>query len=172
MKTYRTAVIIIVLSFLLNGCGYRLASSINPMLDDYTSIAIPYFKNKTFEAEAVSIFTHAVVNEFVESGRLKVSTLDKADLVLYGTIKKLNEETVAYNSDDKALEYRVKVTLELSLEEKATGRVLWKRKRLTHDEEYLTGDRVKVSETTKRKSLVQLAEDLAERVHDSIIQGF
>jgi len=64
------------------------------------------------------------------------------------------------------------VTLELSLEEKATGRVLWKRKRLTHDEEYLTGDRVKVSETTKRKSLVQLAEDLAERVHDSIIQGF
>jgi len=69
------------------------------------------------------------VNEFVESGRLKVSTLDKADLVLYGTIKKLNEETVAYNSDDKALEYRVKVTLELSLEEKATGRVLWKRKK-------------------------------------------
>jgi len=142
------------------------------MLDDYTSIAIPYFKNKTFEAEAVSIFTHAVVNEFVESGRLKVESLDKADLVLYGTVKKLNEETVAYSSDDKALEYRVRVTLELSLEEKATGRVLWKRKRLTHDEEYLTGDRVKVSETTKRKSLVQLAEDLAERVHDSIIQGF
>jgi len=172
MKKCRVTTFIIILFFLLPGCGYHLASSVNPMLDNYTSIAIPYFKNKTFEAEAVTIFTHAFVDEFVESQRLKVETLDTADLVLYGTVKKLDEETVAYNSDDKALEYRVRVTLTLSLEEKATGRVLWKRKNLIHDEEYLTGDRVIVSETTKRKSLVLLAEDLAERAHDSILQGF
>lgn len=172
MKKSLTTAFVILLSLLLSGCGYRLANTVNPLLDGYSSIAIPYFKNKTFEAEAVSIFTHAFVDEFVESRRLKVVPLDAADLVLYGTVKKLSEETVAYNYDDKALEYRIKVSLELSLEDKATGRVIWKRKNLSHDEEYLTGDRVVVSETTKRKSLVLLAEDLAERAHDSILQGF
>jgi len=172
MKTCRVATLIIVLFFLLSGCGYHLASTANPMLDDYTSIAIPYFKNKTFEAEAVTIFTHAFVNEFIESKRLKVETIDKADLVLYGTVKKLNERTIGYSREDKALEYRVSVTLELSLEEKSTGKVLWKRNDLTHDEEYLSGEGITIAEATKKESLVLLAEDLAERTHDSIVQGF
>ena len=94
MKTFRVATLIISLFFLLSGCGYRLASMVNPMLDNYDSIAIPYFENKTFEAEAVTIFTYAVVNEFVESKRLKVENIDKADLVLYGKIIMLNERSV------------------------------------------------------------------------------
>jgi len=166
-------VLTIVFSLLLSGCGYRLANTVNPMLDNYTSIAIPYFGNKTFEAEAVSIFTHAVVNEFIENKQLKVETIDKADLVLYGTVQELDEQTIGYNIDDKALEYRIWATLELSLEEKSTGKVLWKRNKLTHDEEYFSGrGNIQVAEADKRKSLVILAEDLAERIHDSIVQGF
>lgn len=172
MKTYRAATLIIILFFLSSGCGYRLAGTVNPLLDDYTSIAIPYFKNKSFEAEAVSIFTHAVVNEFIESKRLRVETIDKADLVLYGTVIKISENTIGYSREDKAREYRIWATLELSLEEKSTGKVLWKRNGLTHDEEYFSGIGVTISEETKRRSLVLLAEDLAERIHDSIVQGF
>jgi hypothetical protein len=149
---------------------------VNPMLDNYDSIAIPYFENKTFEAEAVTIFTYAVVNEFVESKRLKVENIDKADLVLYGKIIKLNERSIGYSSDDKAREYRIWATLELSLEEKSTGKVLWKRNKLTHDNEYLSADlrtgEITETDASKRKALVLLAEDLAERIHDSIVQGF
>ncbi len=170
------SVMTIVFSLLLSGCGYHLASSVNPMLENYDSIAIPYFENKTFEAEAVTIFTYAVVNEFIESKRLKVEGIDKADLILYGTIKELNEQSIGYSSDDKAREYRIWATLELSLEEKSTGTVLWKRNMLTHDNEYLSADlrveEITVIEASKRKALVLLAEDLAERIHDSIVQGF
>ena len=169
-------VMTIVSSLLLSGCGYRLASTVNPMLDNYDSIAIPYFENKTFEAEAVTIFTYAVVNEFIESKRLKVEGIDKADLVLYGTVKELNENSIGYSRDDKAREYRIWATLELSLEEKSTGTVLWKRKNLAHDNEYLSADlrteEITVVDASKRKALVLLAEDLAERIHDSIVQGF
>jgi hypothetical protein len=146
------------------------------MLENYDSIAIPYFENKTFEAEAVTIFTYAVVNEFIESKRLKVEGIDKADLVLYGTVKELNEQSIGYSSDDKAREYRIWATLELSLEEKSTGKVLWKRDKLSHNNEYLSADlrveEITVIEASKRKALVLLAEDLAERIHDSIVQGF
>jgi hypothetical protein len=176
MKICRVATLIIILFFLFSGCGYHLASTVNPMLDNYDSIAIPYFENKTFEAEAVTIFTYAVVNEFVESKRLKVENIDKADLVLYGKIIKLNERSIGYSRDDKAREYRIWATLELSLEEKSTGKVLWKRNKLTHDNEYLSADlrtgEITETDASKRKALVLLAEDLAERIHDSIVQGF
>ena len=176
-KVIFLTVLTIIFSLLLSGCGYRLASMANPMLDNYDSIAIPYFENKTFEAEAVTIFTYAVVNEFVESKRLKVENIDKADLVLYGKIIKLNEQSIGYSSDDKALEYRIWATLELSLEEKSTGTVLWKRKKLTHDNEYLSADlsaggEITETDASKTRALVILAEDLAERIHDSIVQGF
>jgi hypothetical protein len=176
MKICRVATLIIILFFLFSGCGYHLASTVNPMLENYDSIAIPYFENKTFEAEAVTIFTYAVVNEFIESKRLKVEGIDKADLVLYGTVKELNEQSIGYSSDDKAREYRIWATLELSLEEKSTGKVLWKRNKLTHDNEYLSADlrtgEITETDASKRKALVLLAEDLAERIHDSIVQGF
>jgi hypothetical protein len=172
MKICRAATLIIILFFLLSGCGYRLASTVNPMLDNYDSIAIPYFENKTFEAEAVTIFTYAVVNEFIEGKRLKVEGIDKADLVLYGTVKELNEQSIGYSSDDKAREYRILATLELSLEEKSTGKVLWERNKLTHEEEYLSAEEITVIEASKRKALVLLAEDLAEQIYDSIVQGF
>ena len=170
-KVIFLTVLTVIFSLLLSGCGYRLASMVNPMLDNYDSIAIPYFENKTFEAEAVTIFTYAVVNEFVESKRLKVENIDKADLVLYGKIIKLNERSIGYSSEDKAREYRIWGTLELSLEEKSTGTVLWKRE-ISHDNEYLSGTDITLIEASKKRALVILAEDLAERIHDSIVVGF
>lgn len=177
MKIIFLTVLTIIFSLFLSSCGYRLASTVNPMLDNYDSIAVPYFENKTFEAEAVTIFTYAVVNEFIESKRLKVVGIDKADLILYGTVESIKKHSIGYSGDDKALEYRIWATIKLSLEEKSTGKVLWKRNQLTHNNEYLSADlsaggEITETDASKRKALVLLAEDLAERIHDSIIQGF
>ena len=84
---------------------------------------------------------------------------------------------VLASREDKAREYRIWATLELSLEEKSTGTVLWKRKKLTHDNEYLSADlsaggEITETDASKTRALVILAEDLAERIHDSIVQGF
>lgn len=154
------------------GCGYHRAGTNNPQLDGISSIAIPYFKNKTFEPEAERIFTHAFVNEFIKSRRLQVVSEPEADLVLRGTLKKIIEDTIAYNRDDKALEYRMDVVLDIQLERRVTGEVLWKRKNMRHSEEFPVGVDIVLSEAAKRAALERLAADLAERIHDSIIQGF
>ena len=154
------------------GCGYRLATPVNPLLEGITTIAIPFFKNKTFEPEIETIFTYAFINEFVESRRLQVVNVEDADVVFYGTVANLRENTIAYDRDNKALEYRVHVTLDLTLEERSGGKILWKRKKMTHSEEFPVSGNIVLSETAKRKSLEILAGDLAERVHDSIMLGF
>ncbi len=154
------------------GCGYQLARPVNPLLENIHTIAIPYFKNKTFEPGLEAIFTYAFENEFVESKRLQVVDIAEADIILYGSIKSLREDTIAYNIDDKAREYRVRITLNISLEDRKTGTVLWKRGSLKHAEEFPVGESIVFTEAAKRAALQTLAEDLAERVHDSIMQGF
>lgn len=154
------------------GCGYRLARPSNPVLEDVHTIAIPYFKNNSFEPGLEAIFTNAFVNEFVASRRLQVVGVEQAEVVLYGKIKEVSQDSIAYNLDDKAREYRIRVNLSVSLEERRTGTVLWKRNSMKHTEEFPVSQHTVFSEAAKREALKTLAEDLAERVHDSIMQGF
>jgi outer membrane lipopolysaccharide assembly protein LptE/RlpB len=164
------AILLIVLS--TAGCGYRLAGRDNPLLGGINTIAIPYFKNETFEAGAESAFTRAFADQFIQSKRLQMVSVDRADVILRGTIKTIREEVISYNKNDKAMEYRVYVTLDLALEKRDTGEVLWKRKRLKHNEEYQVSNDIMVTETGKNIALEKVAKDLAKRVEESIIQGF
>jgi len=156
----------------LVGCGYRLARFDNPALDGITTIAIPYFDNKSYEPGLDAIFTHAFVNKFIETKRLQVVGVDEAELVLRGTIKKVDDDSLAMTTDKRALEWRVWVTIGVAVEERKTGRVLWKRSALRHGEEFRTSDDIQLDEADKRRAFQKLAADLAERVHDGLLQGF
>ena len=79
------------------GCGYRLAGRDNPLLGGINTIAIPYFKNETFEAGAESVFTRAFADQFIQSKRLQVVSVDTAEVILRGTIKIVREEIITYN---------------------------------------------------------------------------
>jgi outer membrane lipopolysaccharide assembly protein LptE/RlpB len=164
---------IILTSVLISaGCGYRLAGKDNPMLAGINTIAVPYFKNDTFEAGIESVFTNVFANEFINSKRLQVVNIDQADVILRGTIKNFREQIISYNQDKKALEYRVFVSLDLRLEKRDTGEVLWKRKRLTDNEEYQVSSYITVTQADKTVAVEKMAQDLAQRVYESIIQGF
>ena len=98
--------------------------------------------------------------------------IDQADVILRGTIKNFREQIISYNQDKKALEYRVFVSLDLRLEKRDTGEVLWKRKRLTDNEEYQVSSYITVTQADKTVAVEKMAQDLAQRVYESIIQGF
>ena len=177
MKTMKTRQLVLKWSFLLlvlaaAGCGYRLAGKDNPLLSGIHTVAVPYFKNETFEAGIESVFTGAFADEFIQSKRLQVVSVDRADVILRGTVKNVREEILSYNKDDKAMEYRIHVTLDLALEKRDSGEILWKRKRLKHSEEYQVSSDIMVTETGKNTALEKVAKDLARRVEESIIQGF
>ena len=154
-------------------CGYHRARLDNPLLASYHTIAVPYFKNKTFEPGAEKIFTDAFMQEFIKSGRLKIASEKDADVVLYGTVRNLKQESIAENENDKTIEYLLFMTLDLRLEERTTGKVLWTRKGMRHVEDYPIYDQdVQLSETSKRLALQKIAADLAQRSHDSMLMGF
>jgi len=197
MNAARVHVLAVVLVCLcLTGCGYRLARFDNPALDGITTLAIPYFENKSYEPGIDAIFTYAFVNKFVATKRLQVVGIEEADAVLRGSIKRVTQDSLGIDKDKRALEWRVWVTISVVVEERKTGRVLWKRSALRHGEEFRTtrylaqkqtppvppgppvptvlleSPDIQLDEADKRRAFQDLAADLAERVHDGLLQGF
>jgi len=156
----------------LGGCGYHFVGEGSSLLKEIHSIAIEYLDNRTFEPGLEAIFTEAIVDEFIKSRLLDVVSKEKADAILRGTIRSFREEVISYDRDDKALEYRIHISLDLVLEKRKTGDVLWKVKNLKHTEEYPVSRNIMATEEAKDRALKKLACDLAERIHDSIIEGF
>ena len=162
-------------------CGYRMARFDNPELEGFATIAIPYFQNKSYEPGLDAIFTYAFNDTFIENGRLQVVGIEEADLVLRGVIKKVDYDSLAMTPDKRALEWRVWVTTAVVVEERKTGRVLWKRGAIRYGEEYRTSDQTEREGTTdnlqldtadRRRAFQELAADMADQVHDGLMQGF
>jgi outer membrane lipopolysaccharide assembly protein LptE/RlpB len=166
--------ILIVVSILAgsSGCGYHFLGRGKGPLKDFKTIAIPYFMNKTYESGIDRVFTDALVNEFVESREFTLTTEDKADVVMKGVVKSFEEQPISFNRNDRALEYRATVSLEFSVEERATGKILWRDKSITHNEEYRVNTDIAVTEFNKDKAVKRLAAELAERIHDNLLEGF
>jgi len=170
-------------------CGYRMARFDNPELEGFATIAIPYFQNKSYEPGLDAIFTYAFNDTFIENGRLQVVDVEEADLVLRGVIKKVDYDSLAMTTDKRALEWRVWVTTAVVVEERKTGRVLWKRGAIRYGEEYRSSDVIRIENEAgkeedfnvqlgqldvadRRRAFRELAADMADQVHDGLMQGF
>jgi outer membrane lipopolysaccharide assembly protein LptE/RlpB len=187
-----SAGILILMSFFAgsSGCGYHFIGKGKGTLGEIKNIAIPYFINKTYEPGIDRIFTDALVNEFVESREFSITTEDKAEAVMKGILKSLEEQAISFSKNDRAMEYRITVSLEFSVEEKATGKVIWRDKNITHHEEYRVAleditdndtthnkeyrlkQNIAVTEFNKNEAIKRLAAELSERIHDNLLEGF
>jgi len=166
------ATIAVLLLFGLAGCGYHFIGQESGVLAGIDSIAIPYFANKSFEPGLERYMTEALVDEFVKSKFISVVDEARADAVIRGRIEEFSESVISYDRDDRALEYRTRVALDITLERKDTAEILWRNKGLYHFEEYSVAAEIAETEANKKIALKMTAAELAERIHDSIIEGF
>jgi len=159
-------------ALMLIGCGYRFAAGEYSVDPDIRTIFVDVFANKTSEAYAGNIFRTAFINRFVQSGRFKLSSSrGEADAVCRGTIRSLQTSPLAYKASNLAAEERLTITLEISLEERESGRVIWSDGSFTGTGDY-TVTSVGVTEASRKNALVKLAGDTAERAYRLMIAGF
>jgi len=165
---------ILYLLFILGiaGCGYHFIGQESEVLSGIHSIAIPYFSNKSYEAGLERYLTEALVDEFVKSRMVPIVDEGDADALIRGQIENFREFEISYDRDDMALEYRAQVVLDITLEKKDTGEVLWRNKEFLHFEDYRVSPEIAVTEANKEQAIKKIAVEMAERIHDSIIEGF
>ncbi len=153
------------------GCGYHFIGQ-SEVLSGIHTVAIPYFENDSYEPGLERYMTEALVNEFVKSKTVSIVDEGDADAVIRGKIELFKEFVIAYDKDDSVLEYLIQVELDVTLEKRDTGEVIWRNKELSHFEEYRVSSEIAVTEANKGYAIRKTAVEMAERIHDSIIEGF
>jgi len=154
------------------GCGYHFIGQQSEVLSGLQAIAIPYFSNKSYEARLGRYLTESLVDEFVKSRMIAIVDEGDADAVIRGKIENFREFVISFDKDDRAMEYRALALLEVTLERRDTGEVLWRNKELFHFEDYRVSSEIAETEANKEQAIKRISIEIAERIHDSIIEGF
>ncbi|MBO5761963.1 MAG: hypothetical protein J6S53_10535 [Lentisphaeria bacterium] len=79
-------------------CGYRMGSMMHPQIK---SIAIAPVKNSSREVLASVVMRKLLAERFMFDGSLKLTTMDKADCIVYCQINSVSQRAVAWDEDDE-----------------------------------------------------------------------
>jgi len=166
----RLASVFVLLALLvISGCGYHTVGKGGRMPGGVESLAIPVFENRTAKPDIESDLTAAFVTEFVTSVKVE----DTAGHAMYGVIKSYGLRPVSFTKSDINQEYRLTVELALTIVDKSSGRIIWRKENITDYEDF-TVNINDVSETTEseKAALRKLARDTARLVKERMLERF
>jgi hypothetical protein len=152
-------------------CGYRLEGEGFSPFPGIRSISIPTFTNETYEPGIETIFTNALLKEFIKDRRIKVLGQGEADAVMEGTVRSFKTRSVAYDPTGVVLEYRTWITLDIIVKRTRTGEVLWSERDLLESDTYRVSSVVRFNEEQKEGAIQVIAGKLAGRIRRGFFQG-
>lgn len=156
----------------LPACGYHFVGRNGQAPGNIQSIAVSVLENKTTIVGIETIFTNALLDEFIRTERLAVMPAGAADAILSGAITHITTGAVSHQEAQKTLETQVTITLSLALKRRGTGEVLWQNQSLSYYDAYLeTGVPLATSEN-RRLAIAYIAQYLAEKVYQDIFASF
>jgi outer membrane lipopolysaccharide assembly protein LptE/RlpB len=172
MKIITFVMVSIILVSAMVGCGYHVMEKGGTFPEGITSVAIIPLENNTREPNLTAIFTSAFRREFIFRQDVEVVTEQKAEATLEGAITSIDTGSVAYNSEGRATEYDISVTLNVRLIRRSNKVVLWKGDKIKGTWHYLASLDVMTNETNKNTAIQKIATDLSEKIYIMIKERF
>lgn len=153
------------------GCGYTTGSLLP---SNYRTIYVEPFKNSVgYVSEAargvyiplLETKAHtAVVNRFLFDGHLKIKDSERANLVLKGELTGFNRDELRLTENKDVQEYRIRITLSLTLVDPVSGEVVWSEPSFSGEATYFTtGPQAKSESTALDDALTDLSRRVVER---------
>jgi outer membrane lipopolysaccharide assembly protein LptE/RlpB len=171
-RRFETIALWFLITLALAACGYHFAGTGGQAPGNINSIAVDNLQNRTAEAGVETIFTNAIINEFIRWKRLEVKPRKEADAVLGGSVARISTSVSSRRAAKTTLTTRVTVTLSLTLTDVDTEEILWQNRSLSYYEEYLqTGDAL-TTNRLQREAIQRIAVWLAEKIHQDIFEEF
>ncbi|OGP96440.1 MAG: hypothetical protein A2157_00870 [Deltaproteobacteria bacterium RBG_16_47_11] len=155
----------------LTACGYQMVGKETHVPPGLNSIAIPAFKNRTYEPGIEVPFTQAFLREFILDRRVNVVDRAQADSILEGIITDFRSYSVSYDQSGLVLEYQTTVILDLTLKDR-TGKVLWEQKGFSETQWFRASSSVLTSEVNKTAAIQRIGRLVAERLRNRFFYNF
>ncbi len=162
--------IAVLLLAVLTNCGYHVAGRTDLLPQTVHTIAIPAFGNATIRYKLTDRMPQALAREFITRTRYRVvNDPDQADAVLRGTILSYNNFPTVYDpKTGRANVADLRVSLQVTLTERATGKVLYQRPSFDVTERYqispVAAEYFEESDFALRRASEQVARQLVTAV--------
>lgn len=168
MKT-RIAFLLSV-AFALAGCGYHLGEIRPTPMRSVRTVAVPTFKNNTFESRIEVLFADTFVKKLQQDGTYRVVDTSQADAVVYCVIEEIRRGALrsVQNNVLATSEYSLIVTARYEVVDQGTGRVLMQGQ-VSGRTSFFSGNDL---QTLERQGLSNAAIDLAENLTTRVSEGW
>ena len=107
--------LLVLLTLLLNGCGYHLIGTGSTLPEHLKTIFLPVFTNNSSQPEIHRELTSAIINAFITDGRVKVVRKGQADMVMKGNLSHYELKTVSFESNNFATGYIVVLGVDIEV---------------------------------------------------------
>ncbi|HEX5432535.1 MAG TPA: LptE family protein [Bryobacteraceae bacterium] len=158
----------------LASCGYHMAGHSSLLPANLKTIAVPAFTNTTTRYQLTDRLPEAISREFLARTNYRVvSDTSHADAVLSGiVISYLSFPTVIDPKNSRAAAVEVRVTMQLKLTERATGKTLFDRPNFEVRERYeISQNNVQYFEESET-ALSRASQIVAQAVVSAILNNF
>jgi outer membrane lipopolysaccharide assembly protein LptE/RlpB len=172
----RAILSLLLLAVMFPGCGYTTGSLISSR---YKTVFVEPFENKIdymnqddrkiYIPQMETKVHDAVIDRFMFDGNLKIAEKGNADLVLKGKVLSFNRGDLSLTNNNDVKEYRLTVTVALTLWDTVNEKVVWEEPSFSGDTTYFTTGALAKSEATAIQDAVN---DLARRAVDRTIQDW
>ena len=164
-----------LLAFGVSSCGYKTGGHATILPASVHTIAIPAFGNITLRYKLTDRLPEAISQEFIARTRYQiVNDPGQADAVLRGAVVNFLAFPILFDQvTGRASGLQVNVTMQVSLTERATGKVIFSRPN------YVYNDRYEIAVTNTNQyfeesgpALERLCHGVARDVVTSILDNF
>ena len=170
----------LIVVLLGTSCGYHISGTGGIVPEGVRTISVPVFLNATNEPYVDVEVTQAVVEEFMTDGRLKVVSLEEAELALRGKVMKYEVTPLSYNSQSYVQQYRVHIVVDASLEDLRSKKVLWLEKGIESNfiSDYTVSfdavgrADIRGTRIAKDAAIKQASQDIAWTLRSRVLEGF
>jgi outer membrane lipopolysaccharide assembly protein LptE/RlpB len=165
---------LISISIVLSACGYHTVGSAAHLPPGTKTLAIPVFATRTNAYHNETVMTNAVLREFAERTRLRVTPNDSTDpdAVLHGTIVSQTVAPLTYNSQTQQSSSFL-ITMVVSVTLKARdGRVLYQNDHYVFRQQYQATTDLPTFLDESPAAVERLSRDFARALVADVLESF
>jgi hypothetical protein len=163
------------LALFAGGCGYHVAGSAAATLPPTVkTIAVPAFANGTTRYRLTGRLPGAITREFIARTKYRVvEDQNKADAVLSGVVNNYSASPIVFDPvTGRTSAVQVTVNLSVTLRNRATGAVLFKRENFEVHERYEISVDPKTYFDESDVALDRVSREVARSVVSAVLENF
>jgi outer membrane lipopolysaccharide assembly protein LptE/RlpB len=160
----------VILCTLMGGCGYKLGEIRPTPMRSVRTLAVPTFKNRTYEPRVEVLLADTLIKTLQEDGTYTIVSDDTADAVMHCTLNKVERRSIrsVQNNVLATAEFGLYLDIAYEVTDRVTGSIL-KKGRVTGKSTFFSNTDL---QTTERQAIPIAARNAAVLLTIEVAEGW